>query len=314
MKRVLSLLLALVLCLSLGACGKDAPNGTKPSQTEPKEEVNQLNLCQDWKSIATGEVIYFDADGYFHINGGSYPYRYDEAASKILVDVGVEVSLAVTLVDGIYRIDVEGEEFAPASAYEQLHAEYAKTMMVIPGFEGTPALNAALVKEHITRVELTVDNWKEYIKEYSYEVEVIERDAFGEITNTEKVTLYRLGYGTGKYYCLSATVELKHKETGKIILLGESLPVNLVKDIGAVSRAPYHLDEYECTRIKGYIYFINYPDEVFAEVLNTYDRNHYYRANASIIVNSGWSEGNWSVDTDAWVIESNSDNWMNHFK
>ena len=51
----------------------------------------------------------------------------------------------------------------------------AKT--VVSGFEGTPALNMSSVDEHISRVELTLDNWKDYIREYSYEVEIVERDA-----------------------------------------------------------------------------------------------------------------------------------------
>ena len=311
MKKKLAFLLALVLCLSLCACGKN--NDPQPDATG--QQGNKIDLCQEWKSVATGDVISFDENGNFHINGETYSYEYDEEGSKILVDVGgIQVSLGISLVDGIYRIDVEGEEYAPAADYEMLHEEYAKTMMVVPGFEGTPALNAALVGEHIDRVELTVDNWSEYIKEYSYEVEIVEKDAFGEITNTEKVTVYRLGYGTERYYCLSATIELKHKETGEIILFGESLASNLVEDIEAVSQTPFNLEEYECTRIKGCIYFVDYPKEVFEEVLEVYDRQYYDRANASITVTSDWMEGSWSLDTDAMVIESNSDDWSDYFE
>ena len=310
MKKALSLILALVMCLSLCACGGDEPNGTKPNQTEPLEEANQLNLCQDWKSIATGEVIYFDEEGYFHIYGDSYPYRYDEASSKVLVDVGVEVSLVVTLVDGIYRIDVEGEEFAPASAYEQLHAKYAKSMMVVPGFDGTPALNAALVKEHISRVELTVDNWREYIKVYSYEVEVIERDAFGEITKSEKSTVSRMGYGTDRYYYLDVVIELKHKETGEITVYG---PASHQGYSFFFYQEPIDLDDYECTRIKGYLYFIDYPDEVFEEVIDRFDRWSKDRENASIKVTSSSMEGTWSVDYEAKVIENDSGSFGDYF-
>ena len=78
---------------------------------------------------------------------------------------------------------------------------------VVSGFDGTPALNLASVGEHISRVELTTDNWKDYIKEYNYNVEIVEKDAFGEIIKKETVTLYRLGYGTEKYHCLSAIIE-----------------------------------------------------------------------------------------------------------
>ena len=57
----------------------------------------------------------------------------------------------------------------PASEFEAAYAEYARTMVVVSGFDGTPALNAALVHEHIDRVELTTDNWREYIKVYQYD-------------------------------------------------------------------------------------------------------------------------------------------------
>ena len=185
---------------------------------------------------------------------------------------------------------------------------------VVSGFDGTPALNYNLVAEHIDRVELTVDNWKEYIKEYSYDVEIVERDAFGEITNTETVTVYRLGYGTEKYYCLDVTIELKHKESGEIVLFTSGNIANAVTDLRAIETKPFHLDEYECTRIKGYMYFINYPEEVIEEVLNVYDRSGYSRWNASITVSSKSMEGCWDVDCDAKVIESQSENWRDYFE
>jgi len=188
----------------------------------------------------------------------------------------------------------------------------AKT--VVSGFEGTPALNMSSVDEHISRVELTLDNWKDYIREYSYEVEIVERDAFDEITKQETMTVYRLGYGTEKYHCLNATIELKHKQTGEMILLGESYPANIVEDMGAVQLEPFHLDEYECTRIKGYIYFIDYPEEVMEKVLNVYDRWCYDTANAEIIITSSSLEGSWAVDSDAKMIESNSDDWKKYFE
>lgn len=185
---------------------------------------------------------------------------------------------------------------------------------VITGFDGTPSLNRNLIGEHIDRVELTVDNWNEYIKEYSYDVEIIEKDAFGEITGSEKITVYRLGYGTEKYHCLSATIELKHKETGEIVTLGTLLASNIVEDICAIKFEPWNLEEYECTRIKGYMYFIDYPDEVIEEVLNKYDRWSAYYANAEIKITNSSFEGSWDVDCEAKVIESNSDDWKNYFK
>ena len=185
---------------------------------------------------------------------------------------------------------------------------------VVSGFEGTPALSMKSIGDHIERVELTVDNWKDYIKEYSYDVEMVEKDAFGEVTKREKKTVYRLGYGTERYHCLSATIELKHKQTGEILLLGERLASNIVEDTGAVRLEPFHLDEYECTRIKGYLYFIDYPEEVMEEVVTVYDRWGYNVANASITITSKSFEGSWDVDCDAKMIESNSDDWKKYFE
>lgn len=185
---------------------------------------------------------------------------------------------------------------------------------VVSGFDGTPALNTKFIDEHITRVELTTDNWKDYIKEYSYDVEVVEKDAFGEITNTEKVTVYRLGYGTEKYHCLSATIELKHKPTGEVVVLGQSLASNIVEDISVIQYEPIDLDEYECTRIKGYIYFIDYSEEVMDKVLKINDRWSATQPNATITTAGGSFNGTWYVDYEAKVIESNSDDWKQYFE
>ena len=306
MKKIIALFLVLVMCLSLCACGNGEQNN-EAHVNETEAQTNKLNLCQDWKSVANGQIISFDEDGYFYINGQTYPYEYDEDASKILVDAGVQVSLPVSLVNGIYRIDVEGTEFAPAAEYEKLHAEYAETMMVVPGFEGTPALNAALVGEHIDRVELTVDNWREYVKVYSYDVEVVEKDAFGEITNSEKSTVFRLGYGTERYHSLDATIELQHKQTEEITTYGNMGQNYILRD-------SIDLDEYECTRIKGYLYFIDYPEEVFEEVLNVYDRGSTNYTNAEIKVTSSFMEGTWRVDCDAKTVENASGSWSDYFE
>ncbi len=310
MKKAISLLLVLMLCLSLWACGSGDQNNKIPNEAsaEVTEETgNELILCQEWKAVSSGQVISFDEDGNFYINGQTYPYEYDEESSKIIVDVGVQVSLPVSLVDNIYRIDVEGTEFAPAGEYENLHAEYAKTMMVVPGFDGTPALNAALVSEHLDRVELTVDNWREYLKVYSYDVEVVEKDAFGEITKSEKSTVFRLGHGTERYHCVDSTIELQHKETGEISTYGNM-------GLEYVLRSSIDLDEYECTRIKGYLYFIDYPDEVMEEVLNVFDRWSVTSENAEIQVTSSSFEGTWRVDCEAKTIENASGSWSDYFE
>lgn len=302
MKKVISLLLVLVLCLSLCACGGEDGESTKP----PEAQVEKLNLVQEWKTISDGQTVEFDADGYFHLNGSSYPYEYDKEASLVIIDAGIRFNCPVSLVDGVYRIEIDGEEVVPASEYERLHEEYARTMLVIPGFDGTPALNAALVGEHIDRVELTTDNWREYLRIYYYDVEVVTKDAFGEVINTETKNITHLGYGTDQYHCLDAVIELQHKETGEFITFS-----GVGHDF--VLRDAIELDAYECTRIKGYLYFFVFSEEVMEEVLNKYDSWNSNNGSANIQVTSSGLERTWRVDCEGKVIENASGSWSDYF-
>lgn len=304
MKKALSLLLALVLCLSLCACNSD--KGDVGAETNPSEAANtELNLIQEWKSISDGITLEFDAEGYCHLNGSSYPYEYDKEADQIIISAGYQFSCPVSLVDGVYRIEVDGVEIVPASEYERLHKEYAQTMLVISGFDGTPALNSSLVGEHINRVELTVENWREYIKVYQYDAEVVEKDAFGEIISKETQTATRLGFGPEQYSCLCAIIELQHKETGEFLTFNTSEDVWLYEYID--------LDEYECTRIQGYMYFFDFTEDVMSEVLNRYDRSYASSENAEIQVTSSVFEATWSVDCDGKYIENRSGQWEDYF-
>ncbi len=308
MKKAISLLLALVMCLSLCACGGD--NSDTPDAPDTTEaELNKLNLYQEWKALPGGQSVSFDKEGNFYINGQSYKFEYNEEANSITIDAGLKISCPVSLVNGIYRINIDGMDCVPASEFEVAYEEYARTMVVVSGFDGTPALNAALVHEHIDRVELTTDNWRDYIKVYQYDVEVVEKDAFGEVTNTEVSTVIRLGYGIEQYHYLDAIIELQHKETGEITIYGPASH----QGKSFILDSSIDLDEYECTRIKGYLYFFDFTEEVIEEVIDVYDRWNKSSTYAEIKVTSGSFEGTWGVDCDAKVIENDSGNWSDYF-
>ena len=57
-----------------------------------------------------------------------------------------------------------------------------------------------------------------------------------------------------------------------------------------------------------------YSEETLEKVINVFDRQNYQRANGYILVSSKSFEGDWDVDCDAKVIESNSDDWKKYFK
>ena len=306
MKKAISLLLALVMCLSLCACG--GGNSDTPDVPETTEaELSKLNLYQEWKALPGGQIVSFDEEGYFYIYGQSYKYEYNEETSTITIDVGMQMSCPVSLVNGIYRINIDGMDCVPASEFEVAYEEYARTMVVVSGFDGTPALNAALVHEHIDRVELTTDNWRDYIKVYQYDVEIVEKDAFGEVVTSEIKTVSRLGLGMEQYYCMDATIELQHKETGEIILYdgtGHDFVLSNAID----------LEAYECTRIKGYVYFFDFTEDVIEEVLNKYDSWNINNGSAEIKVTESGLERTWRVDYQGKVIENASGSWSDYFE
>ena len=178
MKKALSLVLAVVLCLLLCACGGEEKN---PQQ----EMTNGDNLSSD--STSTDSVSQ----------------------------------------------DKEG------------------LIIQIPGNGDVPVINAMRFEELVEKVELTTENWRDYIDVCSYNVETVCEDAFGEILSTETYTAYELGAKGDKYYNFhNFAIELKHKTTG-----------DLLPDLFAVE-GNVSLDDYECTRIKGTLYLVDIPEEV----------------------------------------------------
>lgn len=122
---------------------------------------------------------------------------------------------------------------------------------------GDGAINTVKLRGAIEIVELTTENWKEHFKVYSYSYteEKVEKDAFGEVVSTETITHsgYVLGAGNGRYHGYSdVAIELKDKATGELIVYEtNNYDINVDAD--------FSLDNYECTRIKGSIYYLNIP-------------------------------------------------------
>ena len=126
--------------------------------------------------------------------------------------------------------------------------------LIIYDKKGTPCLNARKIDEFVETIELTTDNWREYIKVYSYEVEKVKKDAFGEIVSTETITYNQLGAGNEQQHCFEdVVIELKDKATGEMITY-------VFDYAGHIIKKEFNLDNYECIRIKGYLHFINFPE------------------------------------------------------
>lgn len=124
-------------------------------------------------------------------------------------------------------------------------------------------INAAVIRECVEIVELTAENWKEHFKvyhySYSYDEEKVETDAFGEIVSSEIVTHsgegYAFGAGNDKYHWYdNVIIELQDKTTGELSIYQFDSNANDV-----LLEEDFNLDNYECTRIKGSIYYWNIP-------------------------------------------------------
>ena len=124
-------------------------------------------------------------------------------------------------------------------------------------------INAVKIRNDVQIVELTTDNWSEHFKvyhcPYRYDEEIVEKDAFGDVISTETITLEydgkAFGAGNEKYHFYnSVLIELKDKSSGVLTIYEFSSTSNdmfLEEDL--------HLNNYECTRIKGSIYYWDYP-------------------------------------------------------
>lgn len=120
-------------------------------------------------------------------------------------------------------------------------------------------INVAKLRECVEIVELTTENWSEHFKvyTYSYTEEKVEIDAFGEIVSTETITHEGRAFGAGNeryHWYDSVAIELKNKATGELSIYefnqyGEVNDLNVDED--------FNLENYECTRIRGSIYYIN---------------------------------------------------------
>lgn len=125
---------------------------------------------------------------------------------------------------------------------------------------GTAYFNRKVLPDLVETVELTTENWREYIKAYSYNIEEVEKDPFGEVTSTQIITRSILGAGNERYHFFDGVaIELKSKETGELTIYEFNY-----NGYEYGTSADFNLDDYECTRIQGNLYFLNFPDEIFS--------------------------------------------------
>ena len=137
---------------------------------------------------------------------------------------------------------------------------------------GMPMINIKRFNELLVTVELTAENWMDYLEVCTYSREKVEKDAFGEIVSTETITHYELGAKGNKCYNFREfVIELKNKTTGEL----ETYNGHNDAYVPEVEE-DFCLDEYECTRIKGTLYLVDIPDGAIVIGAGS-DTKLYYR-------------------------------------
>jgi hypothetical protein len=67
-------------------------------------------------------------------------------------------------------------------------------------------------------VELTAENWKEYLSVSSYTKKSVQTDAFDEVVSTEISTVYYLGAKNDQYCNFrNVVIELKDRQSGDLL-------------------------------------------------------------------------------------------------
>lgn len=126
MKKTIALILVLVFCFGLAACGD--PSGESPKDNESTLTGNNssggLDLCQEWREVSKGITISFDKDGGCVYNGTNCKYEYNESLGVISVYAAYTINLNVTKDGGIYTLTAGRSTFVPTANYEEYHAAY----------------------------------------------------------------------------------------------------------------------------------------------------------------------------------------------
>lgn len=126
---------------------------------------------------------------------------------------------------------------------------------------GNPCINSSQFKTIIEKVELTAENWQEYLGVYSY-----EEPASGE--GEEPTTYYYIGTEATKYHSFltNSILKLKNKETGHVAEYNLTLS-------GALVGSTFSLDDYEFVEIDATLYYLDIPEEV---ILKDEDGDAYF--------------------------------------
>lgn len=133
MKKFIALLLALIMCFSLVACGGDNANdqsegnndkGGDTTQSVAVKEEKELVLCREWKEVKSGYSIVLKENGKY--TSGENEYSYTHNADKNTVSLnGTKYEIVQQY--GVYMLVFNNDEFyVGAENYNAVRAIFIK--------------------------------------------------------------------------------------------------------------------------------------------------------------------------------------------
>ena len=183
-------------------------------------------------------------------------------------------SLAACSKDTAADIPINASPTASADTSAVENTEEKEPELIIT-INDTPCINAERFPELVETVELTTENWRDYIgfEFISYQYET--KNAFGEVTETTTYTGRHTVVKTDKYYQIIGTeenpaaIELQHRTTGNVKMLAlegaDFLYTSAVQNAGDSYFEENNLDNYDCLRIQGTLYIVDIPQEVLTD-------------------------------------------------
>ena len=153
-----------------------------------------------------------------------------------------------------------------------------ETPLVIRDTDGTAYINVVRCSEIVEEVvELTTENWLDYFKICYFD------KPFG----FEDV-VYKLVANTDRYHgFVDVVIEFKNKTTGEVETL--ELEYN-----GCTVSEDFVLEDYDCTKIQGYLYFVDFPEET---IINSEYYGTVYKLAWGTDKNISSTSSYYSIDT-----------------
>ena len=243
MKKIICLLLAIVMSVSLCACGGDSSGGGSTNENE-----NTPNFTGLWIDDTCGTYIMVNEDG----SGQLYTEDRYSSFSKLQYTDG-QITIGKRIFDVVTNNGETELKYIDKDIVLKKESDVAQKPFVI-SFNGTKSMNEERFADVMEVVYLTTENWREYIKVIPYTTVWEEKDPFGEVVSTVEEKIWEFGAQVDGYYRYEVVIELEHKVT-------KEKTIYEFKGKGVTVDEKFNLDDYECTRIQGKFYIVKLPQD-----------------------------------------------------